>query len=268
MKLEENLGDAYNYTVKLFREIGRLAILIVLNIIPIVNFIVVGYFARVVRESPRGEAPPPLEKYGELWVDGAKIFIVSLVYMIVPIVLVSVGAASAIVSGVLFPFSGLGIIGSTLVVIGLVLAFFIMIIALMAIVHMAKTGRLGSAFDFNQIFSKIRAIGWPNYILWIIIIFVIGLVLAGLSLIPFIGWLISLIVSPVFMVFVGRSAANMYESAQAPLTAIPSPPPPPPPPPPGAPPTAAPIGGLFCGYCGNPLQPGDKFCGKCGKPVR
>ncbi|GBC72088.1 hypothetical protein HRbin02_01879 [Candidatus Calditenuaceae archaeon HR02] len=260
MRLDENLGDAYNYTVKLFKDIGRLAILVVLNIIPIVNFIVVGYFARVVRESPRVEAPPPLEKYGDLWIDGAKIFVVLLVYMIVPVALISVGAASAIVAGVLFPFSGLGIVGSVLVVIGLVLVFLIMIIALMAIVHMVKTGRMGAAFDFDQILSKIRTAGWGNYILWIIIIFVITLVLAGLSAIPFVGWLIALIISPIFMVFIGRSAANIYESAPS-LR-------PPSPPPPGAPSTAATGGELFCGYCGNPLQPGDKFCGKCGKPVK
>jgi hypothetical protein len=252
MRIEENLGDAYNYTVKLFKDIGRLVILIVLNIIPIVNFIVIGYFARVIRESPRSEAPPPLEKYGDLWIEGAKIFVVSLVYMIVPIVLVSVGAASAIVAGALFPFGGLGIVGSALVVLGLVLIFLIMIIALMAIVNMVKRGRLGAAFDFDQILSKIRAVGWARYILWIVVIFVIGLVLAGLSAIPFIGWLISLVISPVFLVFIGRSAANIYESA---TTATP------------APAGVTPVG-LFCGYCGNPLQPGDKFCGKCGRPVK
>ncbi len=103
MRIEENLGDSYNYTVKLFKDIGRLAILIVLNIIPIVNFIVAGYFARVVRESPRGESPPPLERYGELWVDGAKIFVVTLVYMIVPIVLFCGGAILGRVGWFVFP---------------------------------------------------------------------------------------------------------------------------------------------------------------------
>ncbi len=252
MKLEDNLRDAYNYTAKLFKDIGRLAILIVLNIIPIVNFIVSGYFARVIKESPRSDAPPPIEKYGELWVEGAKIFIVTLVYMIVPIVLLSVGMASAIVAGMFFPMAGLGVLGSILVVIGLILIFFIMIIALMAIVHMVKTGRLGAAFDFNKILSKIRAIGWANYIIWIIVIFIIGLILAGLSFIPYIGWLISLILSPVFMVFIGRSASNIYESSVT--TSI-------------APSVATPVA-LFCGYCGNPLRPEDKFCGKCGRPVK
>lgn len=240
MRLEENLRDAYNYTVKLFKDIGRLVILIVLNIIPIVNFIVYGYFAGVIRESPGSDTPPPLEKYGALWVDGAKIFVVTLVYMIVPLVLILAGMFSAILAGVFFPMIGLGILGSILVVVGIILMFLIMIIALMAIIHMAKSGELGSAFEFSKILSKIRAIGWSNYIIWVVIIFVIGLILAGISSIPYIGWLISLILSPVFMVFIGRSASNIYESAAT----------------------------SFCGYCGNPLKPGDKFCGKCGRPVK
>lgn len=251
MRLEENLRESFDYTSKLFKDIGRLAILIVLNIIPIVNFIVSGYFAKVIRESPKSNAPPPLEKYGELWVDGAKIFVVSLIYMIVPIALLAAGMASTIVAGILMPTPGLGVIGSILVVIGLILTFFIMIIALMAIVHMVKKGKLGDAFDFNAILSKIRSIGWLNYILWIVVIFVIGLILAGLSFIPYIGWLISLIISPVFMVFIGRSASNIYESTTTGPTA----------------PVTTPAR-LFCGYCGNPLNPEDKFCGKCGRPVK
>ncbi|MCS7146093.1 MAG: DUF4013 domain-containing protein [Nitrososphaerota archaeon] len=212
MRLEENLKDSYEYTTKLFKDIGRLAILIVLNIIPIVNFIVTGYFAKVIRESPRSNAPPVLEKYGELWIDGAKVFIVMLVYLIVPIILVGFGAASAMVAGPFMPATGLALFGGTLTIIGIVLTFFILVVAVMAVVHMVKTGKMGDAFDFNAIFSKIRAIGWPNYILWIFVIFVIGLLLSGLSAIPIIGWLIALIISPVFIVFIGRSASNIYEA--------------------------------------------------------
>lgn len=252
MKLEDILRDAYEYTTKLFKDLGRLAILIVLNIIPIVNFIVVGYFARVIRESPRSDSPPPLEKYGELWVDGAKIFLVSLVYMIVPIILISVGMASTMIAGLFFPFAGLGVIGVVLLALGIILAIPILIVAIMGIVHMVKTGRMGEAFNFGAIFSKIRTIGWGNYILWIIVIFALGLLLSGLSAIPFIGWLIALMVSPVIGVFTGRSAANIYE--QPPATVK-------------APPTAT-RAGLFCGYCGNSLQPEDKFCGRCGRPVK
>ena len=64
-------------------------ILIVLNIIPIVNWIVIGYAARVLRESPSTETPPKLEKYGEMFVDGAKVTFASLIYMLVPTILIA-----------------------------------------------------------------------------------------------------------------------------------------------------------------------------------
>ncbi len=252
MKLEENLRDSYEYTIKLFKSVGRLVALIILNIIPIVNFIVTGYFAKVIKESPGSTDPPRLEKYGELWIDGAKIFVVTIVYMMVPIILIAIGAASMTIAGIFIPMIGLGIMGSILMVAGIILAFIITIIAIMAIAHMVKVGKLGSAFDFNAILSKIKAVGWGNYILWIIILFAISLVLSGISFIPYIGWIITLIISPIFMVFIGRSAANVYESAaiiSTPQLAIAQP-------------------NLFCGYCGNPLKPDDKFCGKCGRPVK
>jgi hypothetical protein len=251
MKLEDNLKDSYNYTVKLFKDVGRLIILIILDIIPIVNFIVSGYFARVIRESPRSDSPPPLEKYGDLWISGAKIFVATLVYMIIPIGLIAAGAASSIV-GAFMPLTGLGIVGAIMVIIGIILAFLIMIIAIMAITHMAKTGKLGDAFDFSRVLSIIKNVGWPTYILWIIIIFVIGLVLAGISYIPYVGWILAMIISPFFMVFVGRSASIVYESGTTQAPAAPTT-------------TAAAV--RYCGYCGNPLGPDDKFCGKCGRPV-
>ena len=50
MRLETNLRDSYEYTIKLFESVGRLVALIILNIIPIVTFIVTGYFAKVIKE--------------------------------------------------------------------------------------------------------------------------------------------------------------------------------------------------------------------------
>lgn len=257
MKLKENLRDSYEYAVKLFKNVGRLVALIILGIIPIVNFIVLGYFARVIRDSPRSASPPPLEEYGELWVNGAKIFVATIIYMIVPIALIVFGTVWRMAGIFMYMYDmymlyELHRISVILMVIGVILAFLISIIMLMAIAHMVKTGKLGSAFNFNAILSKIKAVGWGNYILWIIILFAIGLILYGLSLIPYVGWLIVLIVNPCFIVFVGRSVSNVYESTiTTPTTRLMTIPP-----------------SLFCGYCGNILNPDDRFCGKCGKPVK
>ena len=51
LNLTENLGKSFDYAKKMFTDIGRLIVLIVLDVIPIVNWIVIGYGARVLRES-------------------------------------------------------------------------------------------------------------------------------------------------------------------------------------------------------------------------
>jgi len=251
MKLEDNLRDSFSYAAQLFRRVGRLILLIVLNIIPIVNFIVLGYFARVVKESPGSREPPPLERYGDLWVSGAKVFVASLVYVIVPAVLIGIGYASMTLRAFL-PLMGLGILGVSMLVAGAVLMFLVMIVAIMAIVNMVKTGRIGGAFEFSRIFSVIRGVGWGTYIAWILVIFVIGLIISGIYMIPLAGWIIALIISPIFMVFVGRSASIVYESGASRAAET-------------KPPTG-PV--MYCGYCGAPLSPEDKFCGRCGRPVK
>ncbi len=79
MDIGDNFSDSFNYTKKLFSDGGRLLILIILDIIPVVNWIVVGYSSRVLGEAPGSESPPTLEKYGDLFVDGAKVFFASLI---------------------------------------------------------------------------------------------------------------------------------------------------------------------------------------------
>ena len=88
MDLAENLSNSFEYARKLFGDIGRLVILIVLDLIPVVNWIVVGYAARALKESPGSEAPPKLEDYGRMFVDGAKVFFASLIYMLIPLILI------------------------------------------------------------------------------------------------------------------------------------------------------------------------------------
>jgi len=58
MDLEANLSTSAAFTGKIFRNWGRLLLLIALGIIPIANLIVVGYMARIVRENP--DEPPSL----------------------------------------------------------------------------------------------------------------------------------------------------------------------------------------------------------------
>jgi len=255
VKLGDNLSNSFDYAKKLLSDGGRLIILIVLDLIPIVNWIVVGYAARVLRESPGTEAPPKLERYGEMFVDGAKVFFASLVYMLVPTILIVAGGLSFVASffslqgqaiepGVMFGGTGL-----VLVLVGLVLAIIFLILLGVGMAHMIKTGKFGKVFAFGEIFSIIGGIGWGRYLGWIVIVIIISAIIGGLAgFIPYVGWLISAIISPILSVFIFRSMGILYND--------------------GAPPElrtkAAAVGGLVCASCGTPLQPHHKFCPNCG----
>jgi hypothetical protein len=257
LNLSANLSNSFDYAKKLFSDIGRLIILIVLDIIPLVNWIVVGYAARVLRESPSSPEPPKLEKYGEMFVDGAKIFFASLIYMIIPAILIALGAGSlyagVLMQGGQMPDIGsmaLGGTGLVLVLAGMILAIIMLIILGVGMAHMIKTGRFGKAFAFGEIFTIIRGIGWGKYLGWIVIVVIIGIVVGAITgLIPFVGWIVSAIISPVLSVFIFRSLGLLYND--------------------GAPPElrmAAPVVGeaVVCPSCGTPLQPHQKFCPSCG----
>jgi len=255
MNLGDNFTDSFEYAKKLVSDIGRLIILIVLSIIPIVDWIVIGYEARVLKESPGAGTPPKLENYGQLFVDGAKVFFASLIYMLVPIILVLIGAGStfagvmsmrgaAIGAGLL-----LGGAGVVILVVGLILGLVLLIILGIGVAHMIKTGKFGKAFAFGEIFSIIGAIGWVKYLAWIVIAVIIGVIVVGVSnAIPVVGWIISAIIQPIFGVFIYRSMGLLYnDGAPAELRV-----------------QAPVVTGIACASCGTPLQPHHKFCPNCG----
>jgi len=227
--LAENLSNSFEYSKKLFSDAGRLIVLIVLDIIPIVNWIVVGYATKILKESPGSDAPPKLEKYGELFIEGGKVFLASLIYMIVPSILIGAGMGSFIAAmvmrggsdfmtrgfkfGEIFLFGGMGIL---LVLVGVVLAFFILIFLGAAIAHMVKTGQFGKAFALGEILSLIKKIGWGKYLGWIFLVIVIAVIVGAVSgAIPFVGWLLRAIVSPILAVFLFRSLGLLHSEGSA-----------------------------------------------------
>ncbi|UCE29256.1 MAG: DUF4013 domain-containing protein [Candidatus Bathyarchaeota archaeon] len=212
MKLDKNLTDSINYTQLLFADLGRLLILIVLDIIPIVNLVVLGYVSRVIKEPPNSKELPPLENYWDLWVQGLKIVVAAIVYMIIPLVLIVPFVFLTVLAWMAFP--GLPIIGwfvaIPMLIIGVLLAFFLAIVLAMAIVNMVRKDSFGKAFAFGEISDVIGKVGWGTYILWLIVLFVCMLIVGGIGGIPAIGWILSLVIGPIFGVFVARSASLTY----------------------------------------------------------
>jgi hypothetical protein len=211
MDLSDNLNRSASFVGKLFSDAGNLLILIVLGIIPIVNLIVTGYFARIVRENP--EEPPKLSDYGKLFIDGLLVAIAAIIYMIVPIIILGVGIAFSI-GGYAFysPMSLLSsLLSSGLVIVGVILAFIFAIFGVIAIGNMIRTGNFSKIFAFSENWQLIQRIGLGNYILWLVVMFVIGLIAATIG--SAIHWVVGSILGALLEVFYGKSLALMMNEA-------------------------------------------------------
>ena len=87
----------------------------------------------------------------------------------------------------------------------------------------ARTGSVMEGVNYQEILATIGRIGWWDYIIAGIILCVIGLIfgiVSGiLSLIPFIGWVLVLIVTPLMTVLSARFLSLVYDTGVSPAPA-------------------------------------------------
>lgn len=67
MDIVRNLSESFDFTKRLVDELGDLALLIVISALPILNFVTLGYCAKVIREAPEALKPPKLKGFVRLW---------------------------------------------------------------------------------------------------------------------------------------------------------------------------------------------------------
>ncbi len=204
MQIEEIFSDGIETSKKLFNDTPKLLLLAVIAIIPILNLILLGYFAKIIKSGSSDPPPdlPPITDYPNLFIDGLRIFLVLLLYFLLPFVFILVGVWIMIFSG------GFAI---SFIAIGVVLSILLALIAVMGIVHMIYTGDITKAFSFGEIAEIIRTAGWENYVIWAIAIWVLSLMMLALFQLPG-GWLITAFISPFFTVFVARTAFLIYST--------------------------------------------------------
>ena len=138
-------------------------------------FFVLGYMARVTRNvAARVQFPlPEWDDLGEYFAEGAKLFIVALIYalpilfivgaMVVPIMFMAIAGqqneAAGQISGIMSSF-----MGCLIAPLSLLMAFWLPGALLMTII----TGEIGAAFQFGRIWSFIRG-NVANYLLAIVV---------------------------------------------------------------------------------------------------
>ncbi len=189
-----------------------------------------GYTLKVLR----GEKPAPeVTDWGTLFVDGIRYVIVSLVWAIplLIILFVMIGAAlwsfinitAVSVSGTpvssgnpAFMMGTLGVFGLIVVII---VAILTVIFATIGVIRFARTGSMGEAFNVMEISATIGKIGWENYIIALVVLFVvqvlISVILWIISMIPVLGMIINLVLIAPVLLFEARYLCQVYDAAGA-----------------------------------------------------
>lgn len=163
-------------------------------IIPIL--IVYGYLIRVIRARLDGKTTPPVfDEWAELLVDGVKMAIIGIVYLLIPALV-----AGLTIGGALLAFFTGTETGAAAGMLGLAGGFFLSSIlaiifgyvAVAAIVNFARTADIGAAFDFGTLkpilFHSDYAIAWLTAV---VVMIVAGIIGGIISVIPILGFIIA-----------------------------------------------------------------------------
>ncbi|KOX94503.1 hypothetical protein AMS69_01185 [Haloarcula rubripromontorii] len=193
--------------------IGGVLSLLSFLVVPVI--LVYGYLVQAVRERADGATQPPaFEDWGELLVDGLKAWVISIVYMLVPLVVFGVtvgGSLFAIATGTRAG-AGAGLAG---LFGGLVISFVLSLVfgyvATAAIIHFACTGNLGAGFDFGTLRTLVLSPEYATPWLVSIALFIaVNVVVNLLNVIPFIGSLVAVLLSPFATFYVLVVATDLW----------------------------------------------------------
>ena len=230
MTLKGNIWDSLQYPHK---DWVKIVILGIILIVPIVNFIGLGYYLRIIRSTLTGsDELPDFEYVSELFIDGIKILIVSIIYGVIPLIFYALSVVfarsetvtnstttSSVFSSYLPALTGISVI---FLVIAVIFAIIISIYAYMGIANMVyHNNEIGAALRYREILDRIWAIGWANYIIWWIVLtliitvagFIIDIV-GGILLFFVLGFLVFLLGYSYLVIFQARSIALIFASRE------------------------------------------------------
>lgn len=186
----------------------------------ICNLLITGYIVRLLEGAP---VPPEFDRGTALFLDGIKVHVIPLVWILVPSVLAFI--QYTISTGQLLPASEWGATPGTIVILVLLLIqLVILFIALQYVVigaiRFARTGSVAEAFNVMAIKATVSRIGIVNYFVALGIIIFVGLLfsfgLHALSLVPYVGGILALGLWPPLVVFCVRFIAHFCDEEMVP----------------------------------------------------
>ncbi|MBI3003102.1 MAG: DUF4013 domain-containing protein [candidate division NC10 bacterium] len=143
-----------------------------LNLVPILNLLALGYALRLMRQVLAGEETqlPAWEDWGGLFLDGIRVLVVGAAFAVGPLLLHWLGAGEVL----------------TVLAFGLAAA-----LEPMALVRLASFGRLSAAFEIGKVWQDVRLLfsGYlPAVLAWLAALFGFGVLLVGTR--PPIAWIL------------------------------------------------------------------------------
>lgn len=222
-------SDAMKYPSRDFKKVIILGLLFLISFLIIPAFLVIGYVFRVIKWSIAGvDELPEFDEWGEMFMDGLKIFVVELVYFIVPSIIMFMGIWASIGSFIsisasesnLAPaavYSAFSVMGG-LLILGVVVALIFGVFFIIGVANMAYyNGELVAAFRFREIMDIIKAIGWVDFIIWYVMMILVamgaGFIATFIGLIPILGWfLIILVLYPYLYLLYARAIGLLFVS--------------------------------------------------------
>lgn len=159
--------DAFEYSAKDWKTLILLGLMCLLSFLLVPAFLIAGYNYRVINNAVHGiingnDPLPEFDELIEMFIDGVKVFIIQVVYLIVPAIIFIVFVT---IAGALS-----GVLASAVMIIGSLITFIMGIIAClmaqMAISHMAYNEcAFSKAFALGEIKKVIDEIGWLKCIM-------------------------------------------------------------------------------------------------------
>jgi hypothetical protein len=179
-----------------FTDIKKLLIGIVLNLIPIVNFMALGYQLKCAKTAMQKKFElPEWDDWVNLFVKGLIALVISIIYMIPAIIVMFFVAASVISAIMVSATAGEGTIIDSLMLalssFSITVVFLLVLILLTlyflpsAIMSYVRDDSFGSAFKFGEIFRNAFTVGYLT--VWVIVAIYSFILTMILSIIPVIG---------------------------------------------------------------------------------
>lgn len=149
-----------------------------INIVPIVNFIAMGYSLKYFSGllSTHAKGLPEWEEWGGLFVIGLKAFVVALVYMIGVVI---IGALSVVIGKML---------GGILALLLFLAVMFLLPVAIVRFVQ--KEYSIGAAFEFEAVYAMAKSNLNDYSIVYAVIVGAV-LLLGVVGSIPVLGWVLA-----------------------------------------------------------------------------